>query len=144
MSHDTCYVSSVTCKVSGVTCQVSHITCNSQTIRARGLKSKRKFTSSHLSFVMCYLCHMSHVFMCSCGQNGEASLWRVCYQRGLWLICWLLFFCVHIVFKSMYMAQISEDGGDLESMSLFWKGELLISSVGTLTLIHGHWLCFSS
>ena len=48
-----------TCHVSGVTCHVSLVTC-------------------HVSPVTC---HMSH--FCVCGQSGEASQGRVCYQRGL-------------------------------------------------------------
>ena len=47
----------VTCHVSCVTCNVSHV-----------------------------LCHMSHVIFFSpffFGQSGEAIRWRVCYERGL-------------------------------------------------------------
>ena len=47
--------------MSGVTCQVSHVRC-------------------HMSGVTC---HMSTFFFFSFRKSGEASLWRVCYQRGL-------------------------------------------------------------
>ena len=59
-------VSCVTCHVSPVTCHLSHVTC-------------------HMSPVTC---HLTHVILIFCYQkkkilSGEASLWRVCYQRGL-------------------------------------------------------------
>ena len=50
-----CHVSCVMCHVSRVTCHMSPVTC-------------------HLSHVTCHK---------KIGQSGEASRWRVCYQRGL-------------------------------------------------------------
>ena len=47
-----CHVSHVMCHVLGVTCHMSHVTCHSQ---------------------------MSQFFF---RQSGEASQWRVSYQRG--------------------------------------------------------------
>ena len=51
-----CHMSCVTCHVSGVTCQVSHVSC-------------------HMSRKKIYIFFLP-------GQSGEASRWRVCYQRG--------------------------------------------------------------
>ena len=53
VSHVRCHMSHVTCQVSGVTCQVSPV-------------------RYHILF-----------FYFFSGQSGEASWWRVCYQRGL-------------------------------------------------------------
>ena len=40
-----------------------------------------------MSRVMCHVsrvtCHVSHVIFLFYGQRGEAYRWRVCYQRGL-------------------------------------------------------------
>ena len=90
VSHDTCHELLVTCQVSHVTCQVSHVPCNSQTIRAREHKFWEKFhliplVTCHKSCLPCPMSHvMSHMFLSSFfGQNGEASHWSVCYQRGL-------------------------------------------------------------
>ena len=52
----TCYVSHVMCHVSCVTCHVSRVTC-------------------HMSLFF--------FFFFFFGQSGEAYRWRVCYQRGL-------------------------------------------------------------
>ena len=49
-------MSGVTCQVSRVRCHVSHVTC-------------------HINFNL--------LFIYFFGQSGEASRWRVCYQRGL-------------------------------------------------------------
>ena len=59
--HVMCQVSHVTCHISGVTCHMSCVTC-------------------HMSqfFFLFYL--FIYLFF---GQSGEASRWRVCYQRGL-------------------------------------------------------------
>ena len=54
-----------TCDISCVTGHVSHVTSNFQTVRARELIFRRRFTSLHLSPVICYMshvtCHMSCV-----------------------------------------------------------------------------------
>ena len=72
---------------------------HSQTVIARELKFKRRFTCPHVSHVTCHVSHvpcpMSHVnyyiiflfvlfiYTFWGGQSGEASCWRVCYQRDL-------------------------------------------------------------
>ena len=53
----TCHVSPVTCHVSPVTCQMSHV--------------KKNFI---------FIFFLSYIFF---KLSGGASLWRVCYQRGL-------------------------------------------------------------
>ena len=59
------HVSHVTCHMSRVTCHVSRVTCQVSHVR----------------------CQMFFFF----GQNGRASRWRVCYQRGLpRLVNWLI------------------------------------------------------
>ena len=60
--------------------------------------TQRMFTFLHLSHVTCHLshvtCHVSKViFFFFFGQRGEASRWRVCYQRRLpRLTVWLYMF----------------------------------------------------
>ena len=61
------HVSCVICHVSPVTCHVSHIQIllNLFTQKKKKLKKLKKYTLEEI------------------GQNGGASRWRVCYQRGL-------------------------------------------------------------
>ena len=70
----TCQVSPITCQVSRVMCHVSGVTCQ-------------------VSGVMCQVSHVSFFL----GQSGEASRWRVCYQRGL----------PRLVLKQLYYHDIS-------------------------------------
>ena len=67
MSHVMCHVSGVRCHVSGVTCQVSRV----------------RF---HVSGVTCHNFFSFFFF----GQSGGTSRWRVCYQRGLPRLVYIL------------------------------------------------------
>ena len=80
---------------------------------------KRRFTSHHLSHVMCFMslvlchvshvmCHMSHVlfFFCLflfCLQNGEGRWWRFYYQQGDPVSIHLknIYFLIHL-WRSMF------------------------------------------
>ena len=68
------------------------------------LKCERIFTPLNMSSVMCHVsrvtCHLSHVtcaflfcfFVCLFfGQSGETYWWRVCYQRGLPRLFFIVF-----------------------------------------------------
>ena len=71
----------------------------------------------HMSHVTCHLSHVTcHMPQVTCklflggGQNGEASHWRICYQRGLPR---LVFLPLHIMFYLFPMVSLHEvrDGG---------------------------------
>ena len=66
VAHVRCYITCVTCQVSPVRCYMSYVTCQ-------------------VSPVACHVSGVTCLFFCSLffGQSGEASRWRVCYQRGL-------------------------------------------------------------
>ena len=64
-----CQVSGVSCQVSGVRCQVSGVRCQVSGVRC------------HILHVTCHESQFFSSFFL--GQSGEASQWRVCYQRGL-------------------------------------------------------------
>ena len=73
--------------------KISSTNLQSQTKRDRSWNFERMFTFLHMSHVTCHMsrvtCHMSCVtciiyfLLLFFGQSGEASRWRVCYQRGL-------------------------------------------------------------
>ena len=68
----TCHISRVTCHMSCVTYHLSHITCPLSPV------------TCHVSYVMCHMLqYFLFFFSYFFGQSGEASRWRVCYQRGL-------------------------------------------------------------
>ena len=64
--HVTCHVSRVTCHVSRVTCHMSRVTCH----------------VSHVTFFFIYFFFF--------WKSGEDYRWRVCYQRGLPRLVFLL------------------------------------------------------
>ena len=75
VSHVTCRVSRVTCHVSRVTCHLSHVTCHLSPVLfyfkflIYFFSLKNKFTKN--------------IYFKKIRQNGGASRWMVCYQRGL-------------------------------------------------------------
>ena len=92
MPHDKCHMSHVMYHVSLGRCHMSGVTSNSQTVKAEILRNGLPPPTCHLLHVRCQVsgvrcqvsgvrCQVSHVFFL--GQCGEASRWRVCYQRGL-------------------------------------------------------------
>ena len=91
VSRDTFHMSHVTYQVSGVTCHVPHVTSNSWTVRARELKFCEKVhlippVTCHMSHGTCHLFFSLSFFR----HSGEASQCRVCYQRGLPRLVWIL------------------------------------------------------
>ena len=60
----TCHMSHVTCHMSCVTSHMSRVTC-------------------HLSHVIFFFYILIFFYVKKNGQSGGASRWRVCYQRGL-------------------------------------------------------------
>ena len=75
VSHVTFHVSCVTCHLSCVTCHMSLVTCDVSCVTYH----------CQMSHVMCHVscvtCHVSYIYFFLL-QNGGASWWRVCYQRG--------------------------------------------------------------
>ena len=89
LSHVKCHVSRVTCHVSPVTCCVSHVTI----------------------FIYYYYYFFA--------QSGEASLWRVCYQRGL--------SCLVVILQ-----------GKTEWALVYSPETLSLHSAAALSAVHAH------
>ena len=110
-----CHVARVTCHMSHVTCHMSHVTC-------------------HLSPVTCHVSLFFFFFLFR--QSGEAYPWRVCYQRGLPRLVFLL--CDPCLGDSM--SKVREKRSTSKSGFFLMKyekeqGKLMILTVLLTTLV---------
>ena len=81
VSGFTCHMSDVRCHISHVTCHMSHVTCHVSQV------------TCHVSHVMCHIFISIYIFLLLpllFRKSGEARCWRVCYQRGLPCLVFML------------------------------------------------------
>ena len=107
-----CHVSCVTCLVSSVTSHLSHVMC-------------------HLSHVIFFVgpIGLFEIWRSAIGQSGGAVRWRVCYQRGLPRLVFIMFLCVFLITLKL---TLTLDQGLKNSINYWSKLHVLFCQYGTL------------